>query len=30
MELLDVYDDYGNVTGKIVKRGSPDEGLCHI
>ena len=25
MELLDVYDDNGNVTGKVVKRGSPDE-----
>ena len=25
MELLDVYDENGHVTGKIVKRGSPDE-----
>ena len=25
MELLDVYDESGHVTGKVVKRGSPDE-----
>ena len=27
MELLDVYDDNGHVTGKVVKRGSPDSAF---
>ena len=27
MELLDVYDDDGKVTSKVVKRGSPDSAF---
>ena len=27
MELLDVYNDNGEVTGKVVKRGSGDEAF---
>ena len=29
MELLDVYDDNGNKTGKVVERGTPDSSFLN-